>query len=123
MRYLVFSLLIGGALCLGTAQGANAGAGDPNDPDRLARKLHDRGYHHIQIDEGHYPGPQAFACKGSTHFQIEFNPAGNIADVDPIGECRGRNGPKNVRVQAPFVDVQVGSGVRVRAPFVDLNIR
>ncbi len=123
MRDFVYSLLIGGALCLGATQGAYAGAGDPNDPDRLADKLQDRGYRYIQVDAGHYPGPQAFACKGNTHFQIDFDTAGNIADVDPIGDCTARSGPKNVRVQAPFVDVQVGSGVRVRAPFVDLNIR
>jgi len=122
MRQRIKSLLAGGALCAGLAGAASAGAGDPADPARLIRTLHDRGYHHIQINDDLRPGKQAFACKGNTHFRIEFDPSGNITDVDPIGECYGRRGPKKVHVQAPFADVKVGEGVRVRAPFVDLKI-
>ena len=123
MHKLIPSSVVAGALYFGFAGIAYAGAGDPAHPDLLAQKLHDRGYHHIQIEEGRTPGPQAYACKGNTHFHIDFDPSGNIQDVDPIGDCYGQKGPKQVHVQAPFVDVKVGKGVRVRAPFVDLNIR
>lgn len=93
-------------------------------PEEAASMLYDRGYRHIQIDPGHAPGYRAYACKRETHFRIEINPAGNIVDVDPVGECDGNAGPERLHVQAPFTDVKIGKdGVRVRAPFVDIKIR
>lgn len=93
-------------------------------PEEVASMLYDRGYRHIQIDPGHAPGYRAYACKQETHFRVEINPAGNIVDVDPVGECDDDDGPERLHVQAPFTDVKIGkNGLRVRAPFVDLRIR
>lgn len=93
-------------------------------PEEAASMLYERGYRHIQIEPDSRPGYRAYACKGNTHFRVRINRANNIVDVDPVGECSPKKGPKKVHVRAPFTDVQVGGGgVRVRAPFVDIKIR
>ena len=73
MRNTLSVKFLAGLFVAGSALPALAGAGDPTHPDILAQKLHERGYHHIQIDEAYGPGAQAYACKGNTHFRIEFD--------------------------------------------------
>ena len=105
-------------ICLATPA-AIAGAA----PEEAAGLLYERGYRHIQVEPDPRPGYRAYACKRRTHFRIQIDPAGNIVDVEPIGRCNLRRGPRKVHVQVPFADVRVGErGVRVRAPFVDLRV-
>lgn len=120
MRRLGVSLALGGALILALAGTASAAA---NDAGGLTKMLKQQGYHHIQIVEAGPTGGEAFACKGNTHFRVATDDAGQIVNVDPVGDCTPQKGPSKVRVQAPFTDVEVGDGMRVRAPGVDINIR
>ena len=119
MRRLGVSLAFGGALIFASMGTAAAAA---NDPGAMTKMLKQRGYHHIQIVEAGPAGGEAFACKGNTHFHVATDTEGQIVNVDPVGDCNAQKGPSKVRVQAPFTDVEVGSGVRVRAPGVDINI-
>ncbi len=120
MRRLGLTLALSGAMMLATMGMASAAASDAGG---LTKMLKQNGYHHIQIVEAGPAGGEAFACKGNTHFHVATDTAGQIVNVDPVGDCTPAKGPNKVRVQAPFTDVEVGDGVRVRAPGVDINIR
>ena len=132
------TFMFAAAAAVAAAPAAFAGAA----PEEAASMLYERGYRYIQIDPDHRPGYRAFACKKNTHFRIRIDKAGRIVDVDPVGACHAKKGPRDVRVNAPFTDVRVGrkgsrdvrvkapftdvkvgkKGVRVRAPFVDIRI-
>lgn len=118
---VVTTLLLSSVFLFGAGPPAQAGAA----PEDAAGMLYDRGYRHIRIEPDIEPGYRAWACKSETHFRIEIDPKGHIVDVDPVGQCDPRKGPKKeVRVQAPFTDVRVGEdGVHIKAPFVNLRIR
>jgi hypothetical protein len=120
MRHLGVSLVLGSALIFASMGVAAAAA---NDSASMTKMLKQQGYHHIQVVEAGPTGGEAFACKGDAHFRVATDTAGQIVNVDPVGDCTQAKGPNKVRVQAPFTDVEVGDGVRVRAPGVDINIR
>ena len=119
MRVVTVSILAAAGLSMCVATSALAGAA----PEEAASMLYDHGYRHIQVKPDYRPGYHAYACKRRGHFLIEIDPAGNIVDVERIGRCNPRRGPRKVHVQVPFADVRVGEeDVRVRAPFVDIRV-
>ena len=120
MSVRAVSTVTGAVLAIGlTAPAAFAGAA----PEEAVGMLLERGYRHVQVEPDPRPGYLAYACKRRTHFRIQIDRAGNIVDVEPVGRCNPRRGPRKVHIQVPFADVRVGQrGVRVRAPFVDIRV-